>query len=110
MTLLGQRPGGKSLKAQYDRKASACWEERGEPVFRVWVDGSRCYLLPFFSFLVGSFEEEHQTVTLEFGAGTVWITGPKAGEFCSSFCNHKATLLKADGKDILSVTFQKGES
>ena len=73
---------------------SVCWVEQGEPVFRAWVEGGRCYLLPFFSFLVGSFDEEHQTVTLEFGAGTVWIIGPKAYEFCSLFCNHKATLLK----------------
>ena len=99
-----------SLKAQYDRNASVCWVEQGEPVFRAWVEGGRCYLLPFFSFLVGSFDEEHQTVTLEFGAGTVWIIGPKAYEFCSLFCKHKATLLKADGKDILSVTFEKREN
>ena len=49
-------------------------------------------------------------MSLGFTLGTVLITGPKAGEFCSAFCNHKATLLKADGKDILSVTFQKRES
>jgi hypothetical protein len=31
------------------------------------------------------------------------ITGPKALEFYDDFANHRATLLKADGKDILSV-------
>ena len=82
-----------SLKAQYDSK-SVAWQERGEPVFRAWVDGGRCYLLPFFSFLGGSFDEVHQTVTLEFQLGTVVVIGPKAWDFCNGFSQHKATLLK----------------
>jgi hypothetical protein len=94
-----------SLKAQYDSK-SVVWQERGEPVFRAWVDGGRCYLLPFFSFLGGSFDEVHQTVTLEFQLGTVVVTGPKAWDFCNGFSQHKATLLKADGQDITSVVMQ----
>jgi len=28
-----------SLKAQYNRNASVCWVEQGEPVFRAWVEG-----------------------------------------------------------------------
>jgi len=36
--------------------------------------------------------------------GTIVVTGPKAWDFYDRFCNHKATLLKADGKDILAVT------
>jgi hypothetical protein len=32
------------------------------------------------------------------------IAGPKALDFYDDFCNHRATSLKADGKDIVSVT------
>jgi hypothetical protein len=32
------------------------------------------------------------------------IGGPKVLEFYEDFCNHRATSLKADGKDILAVT------
>jgi hypothetical protein len=35
--------------------------------------------------------------------GTIVVTGPKALEFYEQFANHRATLIKADGKDILSV-------
>ena len=66
-------------------------------------------VIPFLFVPGGSYRPDEESVSLEFGAGTVWITGSKAGEFCSLFCNHKATLLKADGKDILCVTFEKLE-
>ena len=32
------------------------------------------------------------------------VVGPKALDFYDDFSNHCATLVKADGKDILSVT------
>ena len=31
------------------------------------------------------------------------MTGPKAWDFYDQFCKHRATLLKADGKDIVAV-------
>ena len=31
------------------------------------------------------------------------VAGPKALEFYEQFSNHRATLIRADGKDILSV-------
>src|SRR6202043_3194166 len=34
---------------------------------------------------------------------TLVIAGPKFLEFYDDFCNHRATSLKADGKDILEV-------
>jgi hypothetical protein len=36
--------------------------------------------------------------------GTMVIAGPKVLEFYNDFCNHHATSLKSDGKDILKVT------
>jgi hypothetical protein len=35
--------------------------------------------------------------------GTIVVTGPKTLEFYEQFSNHRAALLRADGKDILSV-------
>jgi hypothetical protein len=35
--------------------------------------------------------------------GTIVVTGPKALEFYEQFSNHRATLIRPDGKDILSV-------
>ncbi|MGA8656689.1 MAG: hypothetical protein WB586_11135, partial [Chthoniobacterales bacterium] len=36
--------------------------------------------------------------------GTIMVVGPKALDFYDDFSNHCATLVKSDGKDILSVT------
>jgi hypothetical protein len=35
--------------------------------------------------------------------GTLVITGPKVLDFYSGFCAHRATCLKADGKDITDL-------
>ena len=35
--------------------------------------------------------------------GIVVITGPKVLEFYAGFCAHRATCLKADGKDIIDL-------
>ena len=36
-------------------------------------------------------------------AGTVVITGPKVLDIFAGFCAHRATCLKADGKDITDL-------
>ena len=36
--------------------------------------------------------------------GTLVVAGPKVLEFYDDLCNHRATSLKSDGKDILAVT------
>jgi hypothetical protein len=35
--------------------------------------------------------------------GTIVMAGPKALEFYKQFSNHRATFMRADDKDILSV-------
>jgi hypothetical protein len=75
-------------------------------MFRVWV-GTQCYLFPFFSFLAGSYDEDEKQLLLHFSLGTLVITGPKVSEFVNAFSSHRATLLKADGKDIVSVTMHR---
>jgi len=36
--------------------------------------------------------------------GSILVTGPKADAFFEQFCEHKVTLVKVDGKDIMRVT------
>jgi hypothetical protein len=40
---------------------------------------------------------------IDWPLGTIVIAGPKALEFYEQFSNHRATLIRSDGKDILSV-------
>ena len=42
----------------------------------------------------------NETLCLYWPLGTVVIAGPKALDFYAGFCAHRATCLKADGKDI----------
>jgi hypothetical protein len=93
-----------SDNSRLDYHQTHCWEERSEPVVRFWV-GDQWLLFPFFSFLGGAYDLEEESLSLAFAVGTLLITGPKAGDFCSAFCAHKATLLKPDGEQIVSVTF-----
>jgi hypothetical protein len=46
---------------------------------------------------------ENQRLLIDWPVGTIMVTGPKTLEFYEQFSNHRATLIKADGKDILSV-------
>ena len=59
---------------------------------------------PFFSLSGSRYFVEKETPCLYWPLGTVVITGPKALDFYADFCAHRATSLKCDGKDILSVT------
>jgi hypothetical protein len=43
-------------------------------------------------------------------AARLAIIGPKAFDFYSAFAEGKATLLKADGKDILSVSLEEDDA
>jgi hypothetical protein len=40
---------------------------------------------------------------IDWPVGTIVVVGPKALEFYEQFSNHRATLVRADGKHILSV-------
>jgi hypothetical protein len=42
-------------------------------------------------------------ILIDWPVGTIIVTGPKALEFYEQFSNHRATLMRADGKDMLSV-------
>jgi hypothetical protein len=50
------------------------------------------------------YNPKHESLLIQFAFGTIVVTGPKAWDFYDRFCSHRATLLKADGKDITAVT------
>jgi hypothetical protein len=50
------------------------------------------------------YNPKHESLLIQFALGTIVVTGPKAWDFYDHFCSHRATLLKADGKDITAVT------
>lgn len=93
----------RTLKEQFGRK-SECWEDKQEPVIRFWIDVGDCVGLPYFSLLDCRYLPHRQAAIFEFQAGNVVVQGPKCLDFFEAFCAHRATSLKADGTDIVSVT------
>ena len=57
----------------------------------------------FFSLISCCLIEETKTLSLSFPMGAIVIGGPKVLDFYNAFSSGKATLLKADGVDIISV-------
>jgi hypothetical protein len=101
----GQR--SMSLREQYGKRQT-CWQDKQEPIFRAWLDGEGAglsYGFPFFSLLLAAFSEKDSALSLQFPTGTLLVKGPKAQEFYEAFCANRATALKSDGADILSVEF-----
>jgi hypothetical protein len=96
------RVRARSLKEQFSR-GSGAWKEHSDPIFRFWAEGD-WWGFPFFSLSATRYFGENETLCLYWPLGTVVITGPKAQDFYAEFCAHRATSLKPDGKDILSVT------
>jgi hypothetical protein len=59
--------------------------------------------VPFHQVTGTHYNPEHQSLLIDWSLGTIVVTGPKAWDFYDQFCSHKATLLKADAKDILRI-------
>lgn len=92
-----------SLREQYGKRQT-CWQDKQEPIFRFWI-AEGCIGLPFFAVIAARYLPEKEAVSLEWMTGTVLAVGPKALEFFELFCANRATSLKADGRDIVSVEF-----
>ena len=88
----------RSLKEQFSRISEA-WKEQSDPIFRFWAEGD-WWGFPFFSLSASRYFGEKQTLCLYWPLATVVIAGPKVLDFYTGFCAHRATCLKADGKDI----------
>jgi hypothetical protein len=85
-------------------RRSAAWEEVTPPVVRFWTDDGDCWGFPFHHLTATHYSAKDQRLMIDWALGTIMLVGPKALDFYDDFSNHCATLVKADGKDILSVT------
>jgi hypothetical protein len=95
------REPARSLKEQFSRSSEA-WKEQSDPVFRFWAVGD-WWGFPFFSLSASRYFADKEALGLYWPLGTVVITGPEVLDFYSGFCAHRATCLKADGKDIKAL-------
>jgi hypothetical protein len=91
----------RSLKEQFSNVSEA-WKEQSDPIFRFWTEGD-WWGFPFFSLNASRYFGDRKTLCLYWPLGTVVITGPKVLDFYDGFCGHRATCLKADGKDIAEL-------
>ena len=91
----------RSLKEQFSRGSDA-WKEQSDPIFRFWVDGD-WWGFPFFSLSARRYFGERETLCLYWPLGTILIMGPRVLDFYAGFCGHRATCLKADGRDITDL-------
>jgi hypothetical protein len=92
------RESSRSLKEQFS-SISEAWKEQSDPIFRFWAAGD-WWGFPFFSLSASRYFSDKETLCLYWPLGTVVIAGPKVLDFYAGFCAHRATCLKADGKDI----------
>ena len=85
------------------QQSSFPWEEQQAEIVRFWTDSGDCwgFLFHHVSGILCSARDER--LLIDWALGTIVVTGPKSLEFYEQFSNHRATLIKADGKDILSV-------
>jgi hypothetical protein len=92
------REPSRSLKEQFSRSTEA-WKEQSDPIFRFWSERD-WWGFPFFSLSASRYFGDKETLCLYWPLATVFIAGPKVLNFYTGFWAHRATCLKADGKDI----------
>jgi hypothetical protein len=90
----------RSLKEQFSRGSEAWKAVRSDLSVLDRVDW---WGFPFFSLSASRYFGDKATLCLYWPLGTFVITGPKVPDFYTGFCAHRATSLKSDGKDIISV-------
>jgi len=94
----------RSVKEQFGPKSEAWQEEHSPAIVRFWCSDGACWGIPFSQVLGTHYDPEQQRLLIECSIGSVVVIGPKAWDFYDAFCSQRATMLKADGKDILNVT------
>ena len=98
------QPRVPTLKDLYGPKESSLpWEEHQVEIVRFWTDSGDCWGFLFHHVSGTFYSAKNQSLLIDWPLGTIVVTGPKTLEFYEQFSNHRATLLRADGKDILSV-------
>jgi hypothetical protein len=105
-----QRRPAPALKELYSKpRRSNAWEFEQADVIRFWTDDGDCWGFLFHYLTASHYSARHERLVISWTLGTLVIAGPTVLEFYDDFCNHRATSLKADGKDILAVTIVLNE-
>ena len=100
-----QRRPAPALKELYSKpRRSNAWESEEAEVVRFWTDDGDSWGFLFHYLTAIHYSAKHDRLLINWTLGTLVIAGPKVHEFYDDFCNHRATSLKSDGKDILAVT------
>jgi hypothetical protein len=98
------QPPVPSLKELYGPKQSSFpWEEQQAEIVRFWTDSGDCWGFLFHHVSGILYRARDERLLIDWALGTIVVTGPGTLEFYEQFSNHRATLIRADGKDILSV-------
>jgi len=98
------QPRAPTLKDLYGPKQSSLpWEEHQAEIVRFWTDSGDCWGFLFHHVSGILYSARDERLLIDWALGTIVVTGPRILEFYEQFSNHRATLIKADGKDILSV-------
>jgi hypothetical protein len=99
-----RQPRVPTLKDLYGPKQSSLpWEGHQAEIVRFWTDSGDCWGFLFHHVSGTFYGARDQRLLIDWPLGTIVIAGPKTLEFYEQFSNHRATLIRADGKDILSV-------
>ena len=99
-----QRPAP-ALNELYSKpRRSDAWELEQAEVVRFWTDDGDSWGFLFHYLTAIHYSARHERLLITWTLGTLVIAGPKVLEFYEDFCNHRATSLQSDGKDILAVT------
>ena len=72
---------------------------------RFWMDDGMCVGIPFFSVAGCIFDPNEQALSIALHGRSIVIVGPKTEVFFDAFCKQRATQIRADGVDIVSVRF-----
>jgi hypothetical protein len=92
-----------SLREQYGPKSAAWTEGQFPPIVRFWCDDDSCRGIPFHQVVAANYNPEVQTLVIYWSLGSILLTGTKAEAFFERFSEHKITLVKPDGSDILRL-------
>ncbi len=94
-----------------EKQAEPAWKPKTEPIVRFWTDDGLCRGIPFYSVAECEYWPDKQGLKIMCQAGLLVIEGPKVWELYKEFCKNKATDVKADGKDIMTVQlFERKEA
>jgi hypothetical protein len=99
-----QRRPTPALRELYSKpRRSKAWESEQADVIRFWTDEGDSWGFLFHNLTAINYSARHERLLITWTLGTLVIAGPKVLEFYDDFCNHRATSLKSDGKDIVVV-------